>query len=273
MDISPKDRKVYDAPIALGDGIWWVGFYDAHAKLHCNPYLVVDEDEAVLIDGGSRPDFPVVAMKILQTGIIPRRIACLIYSHYDPDLCGSIPHLEALIDAPELRIVSERTNNAFIRHYAPRSPLQCIHDLGCRWSFRSGRELLFLPVPYAHAAGSFLTLDRRSGTLFSGDVFGGYGAAWDLLLKVDPACRGCVPTAVCLRKETPCPLDPLMTFHRRVMPSNRALALAVRRIREAVPCRVAPQHGSVVEGAEAIETVCSLLERMDVGIDAFGMEP
>ena len=43
----------YDTdPIEIDTGIYWVGYSNEFAKLHCNPYLIVEADEAVLIDGG-----------------------------------------------------------------------------------------------------------------------------------------------------------------------------------------------------------------------------
>ena len=60
-------------------------------------------------------------MKILQTGIDLRTIRALIYQHYDPDLCGSLPNLEDLIDSPDLMIISQKENIMFIRHYSARS--------------------------------------------------------------------------------------------------------------------------------------------------------
>ena len=46
----------YDMAIEVGEGIYWVG-YNLRTIFHTNPYLVVDGDEAVLIDPGSSLDF------------------------------------------------------------------------------------------------------------------------------------------------------------------------------------------------------------------------
>ncbi|MBF0633760.1 MAG: MBL fold metallo-hydrolase, partial [Nitrospinae bacterium] len=116
-------------PVKLAEDVYWVGFYDEEEGIQCNPYLIIDEDEGVLIDGGSRPDFPTVMMKILQTGIAPGMISTLIYQHYDPDLCGSLPNLEDIINRPTLKILSHSYNNFFIRHYMARSKLYCIDQI------------------------------------------------------------------------------------------------------------------------------------------------
>jgi flavorubredoxin len=107
----------YDRPVEIGPGVFWIGFYDRESGLHCNHYLIVDGDEAVVIDGGSRPDFPVVMMKILQTGVTPSSIKALVYQRYDPDLCGSIPNFVDIVGNKDLVIISDKHNHMFIRHY------------------------------------------------------------------------------------------------------------------------------------------------------------
>jgi flavorubredoxin len=97
-----KDDIDLETSVEIADGVYWVGFYDEQAGLHCNPYLIIDNDEAMVIDGGSRPDFATVMMKILQTGIAPNKIKALLYQHYDPDLCGSIPNFEDIISVTTL---------------------------------------------------------------------------------------------------------------------------------------------------------------------------
>ncbi|HSM90824.1 MAG TPA: MBL fold metallo-hydrolase, partial [Desulfobacterales bacterium] len=165
-DITAID---YERSVEIAKGVYWVGFYDAQSGLHCNPFLIVDGDEAVVIDGGSRPDFPTVMMKILQTGISPKQIRALIYQHYDPDLCGSLPSFEDIIGRKDLRVISAAASNMFIRHYAVRSKLEALENIGSRFEFSSGRVLQFIKTPYAHSQGSHVTFDAASGILFSSD--------------------------------------------------------------------------------------------------------
>jgi flavorubredoxin len=121
---SPIEYDIdLESSIEIAEGIYWIGFYDQQAGLHCNPYLIVDNDEAIVIDGGSRPDFATVMLKILQTGIIPDQIIALLYQHYDPDLCGSIPNFEDIIKRDDLRIISDSANLMFIRtDFLPVAP-------------------------------------------------------------------------------------------------------------------------------------------------------
>ena len=259
---------VYAEPIEIADGIFWVGFYDQQSGLHCNPYLIIDNDEALVIDGGSRPDFPTVMMKILQTGIAPNQIKALLYQHYDPDLCGSIPNFEGIIKRHDLKILSETENLMFIRHYSVSSKLLPLRDIHYRYSFSSGRTLQFIRTPYSHSAGSFVTFDPKSNILFSSDIFGGYGTDWDLYLELRPECQECVALNECPHKLRNCPINDILDFHRAIMPSGKALKYAFEKILQLPFKTIAPQHGSIIKNKKAMSHLLKLLTSMEkVGID------
>lgn len=263
-----ETAEEYGHPIPIAEGIYWIGFYDRPSGLHCNPYLIVDHDEAVVIDGGSRPDFPVVMMKILRTGITPSAISSLVYQHYDPDLCGSLPNFEDIIDKRDLKVISDKENNMFIRHYSVDSRLLALDGLGHQFRFRSGRTLHFINTPYSHSAGSFITFDPQSGVLFTSDLLGSYGQQWDLFLHLEPHCRECKVFPNCPHGRSYCPVSDITSFHRRIMTSKAALRFALARI-QAVPYRIlAPQHGSVIPDRADGEAIVALLQSLEgVGID------
>lgn len=269
QDIANLNLK-YDRPVQIAEGIYWVGFYDQKSGLHCNPYLIVDGDEAVLIDGGSRPDFPTVMMKILQTGISPSAISALIYHHYDPDLCGSIPNLEDIINNKELKIISDKENNIFIRHYYVSSHLLSLEAVNSKFIFKSGRELLFIKTPYAHSAGSFITLDSKSGVLFTSDLFGSYRVEWELFTKLTATCKACTDVNNCpsnVKKED-CPLTGIIQFHKTIMTSEKSLRYALNQIKPLSFSLVAPQHGSVIADISDIHFIIDLLlATKGIGID------
>lgn len=259
----------YNGPIKVDEGIYWVGFADDNAGLHCNPYMIVDGDEAVVIDGGSRDDFSTVMMKILQTGTDPNNINRLIYQHYDPDLCGSIPHFESMIRNDALKVLSHRENNIFIKYYATKSPRECVESLYFSYAFKGGRELTFYLTPYAHSPGSFMTYDKQTSTLFTSDIFGSYDRVWDLTLDLIDRCGTCTPTKKCEVLKTPCAIKGILDFHIRIMTSTKALKYALDIIEQINPKRLAPQHGSIIEGEEDIKKVIRHLRNLEsVGIDA-----
>ena len=257
----------YSRAIEIAKGVFWVGYSDTLSGLHCNPYIIIDNDEAVVIDGGSRPDFPTVMMKILQTGIDPSRIKALIYQHYDPDLCGSIPNYEDIVSRADLKIISDAENNIFIRHYSVTAPLISIDSLGYTYQFSSGRTLQFISTPYAHSPGSFVTFDQTSGILFTSDIFGSIGSYWELYLELTEDCRSCTDLDSC-PQEAHCPFQDIFNFHRVTMTSERALGYALEQIASVDFSILAPQHGSLIVTPRDIITLVEKLKTLkEIGID------
>ena len=267
--INANDTNIdYENPVEIAEGIYWVGFYDAQSGLHCNPYLVVDNEEGLVIDGGSRPDFATVMMKILQTGMDPDQIKALLYQHYDPDLCGSIPNFEDLIENSGLKIISDESSLMFIRHYSVSSMMVSIEDVNYHYEFSSGRTLQFIKTPYSHSSGSFVTFDQKSGVLFTSDIFGSYGTEWELFLKLRSQCIDCVSLGKCPENRGNCPINDILNFHKVIMPSRKALKYALKKMLEIPFTAIAPQHGSIISDRDVMRYVFELLlSQKEVGID------
>lgn len=260
----------YDRPVQVAQGIYWVGFRDELSNMTCNPYLIIEGKHAALIDSGSRADFSEVMMKVLQTGVDPRKITTLIYQHYDPDLCGSMPNFIDMLDNPNLKIISEKKNNAFISFYISRDHydlLQSIQSHGYALNL-NGRVLDFIATPYSHSPGSFVTYDRKTQTLFSSDLFGSYATQWDLFLKLNKTCYSCRNREDCPNKILACPITDILAFHKEIFPCNKALRFAMSTIKNIPIKRIAPQHGNILCEKEDIAMIIQELECLEnVGID------
>ena len=111
----------YSRPIKLAEGVYWVGYMDRESGTQANPYLILDGGEGIVIDTGSRPAFPTVMMKVMQTGIPPSSIIGLIYQNNDARLCGSIPHLESLINRRTSKLSPTRSTTCS-SSITPRAP-------------------------------------------------------------------------------------------------------------------------------------------------------
>lgn len=259
----------YNKPVEISDGIFWIGYYDKLSGLRCNPYIIIDNDEAVIIDGGSRPDFPEVMLKVMQTGMEPSQINALIYQHYDPDVCGSVSNFEDLIGNIDLKLISDVENYAFIKHYAPKSPLLSLEEINHEYVFKSGRKLLFFNTPYSHSQGNFITFDTKEQVLFTSDLFGNMNQNWELFLSIDNDCRNCEEKFNKFEDENECILASTRLFHKNIMTSTKALRFALDLIR-LIPAKIiAPQHGSIISGKEDGDLLIDFLYSIeDIGIDA-----
>lgn len=274
MTDSGTSENTVDTPLEVGPGIFWLAERQSSYNLYCNPYLILDGSEAVVIDGASRPDFPAVMMKILQTGISPAAISGVVYQHYDADLCASIPHFESIIGRGDLKIVSHEDNMAFLRHYVVSSKLVTLRDTDNVFTFSSGRTLRFIHIPYSHAASSFVTFDEQSGVLFSGDLMGSYSKRPDPFLDLPKKCKECMDTRECPTPMPRCPLLSILEFHLRAFTSTKALRHALARIAEIPYTMIAPQHGSIIRNPEDAKLIMQKLGALTgVGIDAIVPEP
>ena len=254
-------------PVQIGEGVYWVGYSDPHFGAYCNPYLIIEGNEAVVIDSGSRPDFPTVMMKILQTGVAPSAIVALIYQHYDPDLCGSIPHFESIIARDDLKVIGDASDMMFLRHYSVASPLYSLEQLGHEFRFATGRRLKFVNTPYCHTSGSYMTFDEKTKILFTGDLFGSYSDKWELFMNLKPLCKSCDDYEHCSMDGRHCPIPDIVRFHRKIFPSTKSLKLALKRISEIPFTIIAPQHGSIANAMDAEVILAKLSALKDVGID------
>lgn len=229
-----------DDPIPVLEDIYWVGFSEESSKLHCNPYLLVDEGEAVILDPGSIPDFARVMRKVIEV-VQPERISTMVLSHQDPDVCGNIAVMEEIIGSDEIRIAAHINTIRLVQHIGVRSPFYDVEKSDWKLTLRSGRALQFIPAPFLHSPGSIMTFDSRTGTLFSGDIFGGISNTWTLFAEEGY-------------------LEAMQTFHQAYMPSNAILRECMERVERMDIQRILPQHGSVISREQVPEAINFLKE-------------
>ncbi|CAG0987240.1 Diflavin flavoprotein A 1 [Burkholderiales bacterium] len=242
----------FDGAVPITRDIFWVGKHASDLSLHCNPYLLVEDDEAVLIDPGSIPDFPVVMRKIIDLAN-PQSIALIVASHQDPDVCSNLAVVEDVVERPDLQIAAHGATHRLIRHYGLRSALYAVEEHGWRYTLQSGRVLEFFHTPHLHCAGSIMSFDRQTGTLFSSDLFGASDDDWALFSGKDH------PGA-------------MTGWHQAMMPANHLLRACMEKL-EALPIqRICPQHGSVIEGANVALAIAHL-KGLPVGLDLMAANP
>ncbi len=242
----------YDSPVAVTRDIHWVGFYDDAAHLHCNPYLLIDDEDIVLVDPGSIPHFPVVMRKVMEL-VNPEDITHVVVQHQDPDVCGNLAVVEDVINRNDLKIVTHTSTARLIRHLGLRSEFYLVDEHDYRLGLQSGRELRFLFTPYLHSPGAIVTYDVRSRSLFTSDIFAAISKDWSLFAEGDFLT----------------PMDP---FHQHYMPSNRILKHCMERFEKMDLERVLPQHGSILEG-EDIARAIAHLKALPCGIDLMDDQP
>jgi glyoxylase-like metal-dependent hydrolase (beta-lactamase superfamily II) len=232
--------------VDLGDGIYWVGV-DTQDAFRCNPYLIVDGDEAVLVEPGGMLSAAAVIQRVAQL-VELEQVRYIIAHHQDPDVISAINALRTLVH-PECQVVCHSRMSVLIRHLGAGFPFYEVDRKNWQLTFGRGRTLRFAHTPYLHSPGAIVTYDPRSQTVFTSDLFGGITEKWKL-------------------EAGPNYLEQIMAFHVDYMPSVDILETGIQNIRGLGPIkRLAPQHGSIIEGAE-VDVLLTAVSKLQVGMYA-----
>lgn len=209
----------------IGNGIYWVGGCAQDGGLHCNPYLLIDGGEGILIDPGSVLDFEDVFKNVCS--LIPlEKIKYVILHHQDPDFCSSVPLFEEA--GGKFKIVTHWRTQTLVKYYGIRSEYYIINENDFKLTLASGRTFGFVLTPYLHFPGAFTTYDYQTKILFSSDLFGAFSYEWSLYAKDDY-------------------LEKMKTFHEHYMPSNSILRPVMEVFLGMDIAMIAPQHGSIIK--------------------------
>jgi len=236
----------YSKPIEIAEDIFWCGYVIPDDPFQCHVYLIRNGDESILIDPGSMITFPIVMEKI--TSILPlRKIKYIIMHHQDPDIVGCYSTLESLFPKGERYIVTHWRTEMLLKHYQWKTPFYLIDEND--WKLKAGdRELEFVFTPYAHFAGAFCTYDKKSGILFSSDLFGGLTPEFQLFARSAEEY-----------------FEYAKVFHKHYIPSKEVLNYALYHVEEKNPTMIAPQHGSIIK-KEFIKPLIEKLKELDCGL-------
>ncbi len=234
----------YSKAIEIGENTFWIGFNEEGSGLRCNPYLIIDNDESILIEPGSVLHFPHVIDKVKQI-IKLNQIKYILVSHQDPDLCSSIPLFKAEINNPDLQIITHSRASVLIEHYGARIPYYLIDQNNWHITLKSGRKIQFVFTPYLHFPGSFTSYDITTKILFSGDLFGAFTFQWGLYANDHYA-------------------EAMKAFHENYMPSKDILFHSMSKLEKLDIQQIAPQHGSIIQGNQ-VQKMISELKNLECG--------
>jgi len=225
--------------------VYWLGIPDL-TSFHCNIYLIVDGEEAILVDPGEKSSFELVMKRVSQI-LPPEKISALIISHQDPDVAGSMT--DWLMFNPLIKVITTIRTNLLLQYYGKHSySFYNVND-NLTWRFESGRQLKFTESPFLHFAGAFTTYDVASRFLFTGDIWSSIGMEWKLV--VDDFEKHKMK---------------LTLFHLDYMASGIAARGYLNRIRDLAIHAILPQHGSIIP-KKFIHHAMTYLRGLKCGLD------
>lgn len=212
-----------------------------------NEYLVIDGDEAVLVDPGGNEVFPAV-FSALSTQFDPRKIGKIFASHQDPDVVSSLSMWSEF--NPDLKCYVSWLWSSFVPHYSgTRETFVEIPDSGM--DILVGRQRLqAIPAHYLHSSGNFHLYDPKARILFSGDV----GAA-----LLPPGEDGIFVENFDRH------IRHAEAFHRRWMGSERAKRDWCSRVSQLDIDMLCPQHGAIYQGDD-VKRFIDWFAHLEVGV-------
>lgn len=229
-------------------------FEEDGQAVQANQFLVIDGDQAALIDPGGNQAFNELLMGVGRE-FPPGKLTYLLASHADPDIIASLDRW--MTSTPARLVISklwERFAPYLTKFGKTQSRIIGVTDAG--GVLPLGRsELVLLPAHFMHSEGNFHFYDPVSRILFTGDL------GVSLISGVE--AREFVTELA--------PHIPRMEgFHRRYMASNKILRLWTRMARKLDVKMLVPQHGAPIVGRQAIADFYDWLDGVNCGIDLVG---
>jgi flavorubredoxin len=212
-----------------------------------NENLVIDDDDALLLDPGGNEVFPSV-FSALSTEFDPRKINKLFASHQDPDIISSLALW--LEFNPQVQCYINWLWASFVPHFGGNTETFISIPDGGMDIMMGGQRLQVIPAHYLHSSGNFHLYDPKARILFSGDV----GAALlppgedDLFFEdFDRHIRHAEG------------------FHRRWMGSEKAKRDWCQRVSQLDIQMMCPQHGAIYRG-DQVRRFIDWFSHLEVGI-------
>ncbi len=174
MQISEVSKHIHQLSVDVKDMLF-EGIWDIPEGVTLNSYVVKGEKTA-LIDGVCGWDgVPESFFGLMeQLNIHVRDVDYLVINHMEPDHSGWIEQLRDL--RPDFKIICTRASQILLEaFYGYTENIMVVKD-GDEVDLGNGKVLRFITMANVHWPDTMLTYEIASGTLFSCDVFGSFGA-------------------------------------------------------------------------------------------------
>jgi flavorubredoxin len=249
--LNRQSEQNFDVPVLLfekGDHkVYWLGMAVPDA-FRTNIYLIVDGDEAIVIDPGNKAFYGELYDRVEKLGYIDK-ITGGIFCHQDPDVAGSIA--DWVSGFRNFKVITSARTNVLLPHYGISD--YDFYDTGDendhKLKFKSGNELQFIDAHFLHFPGAIATYDPVSGFLFSGDVW----AAIDIEFKF-------------IIQDFEYHKLKLNLFHLDYMSSSIATNGFARKLSDYDIKGILPQHGAIISSKDVAAAI-DYLKELRCGLD------
>ena len=218
------------------------------SMVQSNQHIIVHDHEGILLDPGGHKVYSRLLSEM--TAVLPvSELKHIFFSHQDPDIVAAANGWLMVTDAEaHLSEVWMR----FIPHFGVdklvMERIKPIPDSGLTLRL-GGVGLKILPAHFLHSAGNFQIYDPVSKILYSGDLGASLGQTYDFVEDFDAH------------------VELMEGFHKRYMPTAKALKMWVNMVRTLDIEIIAPQHGAVLGNRELVGQFIDWVDGLTCGVD------
>ncbi|MHA1784556.1 MAG: MBL fold metallo-hydrolase, partial [Candidatus Helarchaeota archaeon] len=148
-----------------------------------------------------------------------------------------------IIGVDNFELITTMRTSLLIPYYDIKTEITTIDD----WDILeldNGRELVFITAPYLHFAGAHVTYDKKTKTLFSGDIFGAFQMNWSLYADENY-------------------IEAMRIFIEPYIGHKDIITSFLKKVKDVPIEMICPQHGSIIK--EDIPKYIEAIKNFEVG--------
>lgn len=221
------------------------------AMVQANQHLIIDGEEAILLEPGGHKVYTNLVSELSGVTFLSG-LKHIFFSHQDPDIIAAangwlmVTDATAYLPALWMRFIPHFGIDEYVMNR-----IKPIPDQGMDLEL-NGKILKIIPAHFLHSAGNFQLYDPTAKILYSGDLGMSMDQDYFTVENFENHIRYLEP------------------FHKRYIPSAKALKIWLNTIKDLDIEIIAPQHGAIFPNRYMVKKLLQWLDTLECGLDIMG---
>ncbi len=216
--------------------------------VQANVHLIVDNGKGMILDPGGHKVFKHLLQEIgVLIGV--DNLQWIFFSHQDPDVVAAA---NGWLMTTKATAIASKLWLRFIPHFGVdrfvADRIKGLDDEGAIITL-GNTDMYIIPGHWLHSPGNFQVYDPVSKILYSGDLGASLGQDYQFVNDFEEHIKY------------------MEGFHRRYIPSSKALRLWAKMVRQLDIETIAPQHGAIFKGKEMVNKFIDWVSSLETGSD------
>lgn len=225
--------------------------FSSGTMVQANQHIIAHGQEGMVLDPGGHKVYSKLFPEL--SSIFPiDKLKHIFFSHQDPDIIAAANGWLMVTDATAF--LSELWMR-FIPHFGVDrlviDRINPVPDQGIVVDLNGG-AIKIIPAHFLHSAGNFQVYDTVSKILYTGDLGASLGCEYHSVEDFDAHIQF------------------MEGFHKRYLPTSKALKMWVNMVKTLDIEIIAPQHGAMLIGKEMVTKFIDWVDTIDCGLDLMG---